>query len=487
MLIPEVGNGKNKDPVQPTTILRHVSSGRLALRAVLAVCTSTPLVAAQLPSVDGLDPAPSRGPNLVLVVTDDQRWDSLSCTGNPWIQTPGIDRIGREGAIFRNATVVCSLCMPGRASLLTGRAPYHTGVGSNTVPGRWPAGERNVAEQLQDAGYATALIGKWHFVRKTGEPIPGFERTVTFLGQGSYFGTGLEVDGELTAPESDRHLSDTLVDHALEWSLAADRTRPFFLLLSFKSVHLPFEPRAKFANALADVELRLPDGAGGQENAEFKSTFANALEAHRAYLRTVLSVDEAVGRFLDGLDDGGLLDETVVLFTSDNGYQWGEGEAFLKGSVAEPSLRVPLLIRWPREIDAGSSFPAPTLDVDITPTLLTLAGVPVPEHLDGRDLSVWWRSADVAAIDWRAATLHHSPVRARGRIPEELSLRTDEWKYVIDHRGAERLFRYRGQPLDGEDVLWAPEHESIARELRDRLERLGSDTGLPAPWMRRFR
>ena len=338
-------------------------------------------------------------PNVLLIFTDDQRYDSLSITGNPYIQTPALDRIAAEGALFRRAYVSTSRCCPGRAALLTGKNATRHGVWNNHPEPGSLDGHDSVADHLDRAGYRTAWIGKWHLPNSGGGPVRGFDRWVSYEGPGSHFGQVLNVDGETV--KSEGFQADRLTDHALEFlGDARDSAEPFFLTLAFKNPHVPMTPAPRHAGTLDHVPVGLPAsaldpvsslpafyrvlrGATGRHAIDDEEAYARDL---RAYWELMLSVDDNVQRVLDVLTASGELDNTLILVTTDNGQLLGEHGLQQKGLSYEPSIQVPLLMRFPERIQKGRTMDQLVLTEDLLPTVLELCGLDIPGDVQGKSL-----------------------------------------------------------------------------------------------------
>lgn len=367
-------------------------------------------------------------PNIVFVLVDDLRWDALGATGLAWARTPNIDRLAREGMSFRNAFVTTPLCSPARASFLTGQYARKHGVVGNTPAGE-PISHKLVTfpKLLHDAGYETAYVGKWH-MGTDDSPRPGFDRWVSFKGQGVYENPPLNIDGKQI--EKSGYMTDILSDFAAEF-LEARHEKPFCLYVSHKAVHGPFTPAPRHKDLFAgDVPPPRPNRSGPQER---------HLEIARNQMRCMVSIDEGVGRMYAALEKSGQLDNTIFVFTSDNGYFWGEHGFGDKRWAYDESLRIPLIVRYPALVPRGSRSSALALNVDIAPTALHLAGVEVPKGMHGRSLKEplrgnlrTWRTSFLAEYfkeerfpntpTWQAVrSARHKYVRyPNGERPDEL-------------------------------------------------------------------
>lgn len=341
-------------------------------------------------------PAAFGRPNFVFVYTDDQRWDCLGVVQRemgeharwPWFETPQMDRLAAEGIRFRNAFVVHSLCTPSRASFLTGQYTHtHRVMGNFTA---FPASAVTYATELTKAGYATAYIGKWHMGSQGGKR-PGFTYSASYLGQGRYFDCPFEINGKATATSG--WVDDVATGYALDF-IRQHKDGPFSVSIGYKSPHSRFEPPARLAEAFAGERMRPPVSFNIRPVYLGKVHIADPrYEKKRGnrppgdplnYFRVIRGVDQNLGRILDLLDELGIAGETMVIFTSDNGYQFGEHAIGDKRSAYEESMRIPMLVRYPKLELRGSTIDAMVANIDVAPTMLDMAGVPVPESMQGR-------------------------------------------------------------------------------------------------------
>jgi arylsulfatase A-like enzyme len=428
-------------------------------------------------------PAASSPPNLVVVLSDDHRWDALGAAGNAAIVTPVMDRMAREGVYFRQATVSVSQCHPVRASLLTGLPSYLHGVYSTKyqAPGvaetlcRRPT----VASLLREAGYRTVVVGKWHV-----PPPPwecGFDEARTWLADGgSHF-----RDPELARGHSDEHhvvsgfTQEIFADDAVNFLRGeAARTGPFLLWLGFTAPHLPYAPNPERIQALyagRSGEELLPPG------------FPRDVRANdwRHYNEAVSHLDEQLGRVLAALRETGLAERTVVVFLGDNGYMMGERGIGGPGSGAdgkqvpyESSLRVPFMLLGPglpRELVSD----LPVSSLDLPPTLLSLAGLPVPDSWPGRDLT----AALAGKLEIREAFAEWSDEKSEKFARHAFrAVRTPTHKLIVwkdPARGVE-LYDLGADPAEEHNLVAEPASQEVQRDLRSRLHAWMQRTGDPA-------
>jgi arylsulfatase A-like enzyme len=449
-------------------------------------------------------------PNIVFIMTDDQRQDAMSAYGNRILRTPNMDRIAAGGVRFAQSFVTNSLCAPSRASLLTGLYSFAHGVTTN-AGGPLFYNQPGLAEDqstfvhlLRRAGYHTALVGKWHM--RSGPS--GFDQWTIFPSQGLYHDPDMlagTLDTPLDAAVPLRlrgHADDVVGDLALEY-LRRPRDRPFCLLYQFKSPHRAWQPAERFADAFAAVDIPLPRTYEDRLDPEALRNAEMALadmpdfrdrgvdpslpadvrkrmnleHLVKNYYRVLLSVDENVGRVLDELDAQDIAEDTVVVYTSDNGFFLGEHGLFDKRLMYEESIRVPLLIRYPFRLEPHVDGGHMALNVDVAPTLLELAGVPVPGWMHGRSLVPLLERRDVA---WRDAFLYeYWEYPAEHCVRKNRGVRTERWKLIHYWERPEEweLFDLANDPAETTNVVEHREHAAVVERLRVRLAALRSELG----------
>ena len=431
-------------------------------------------------------------PNIIFILVDDQRYDELGFL-NPLLSTPNLDRLARRGVFFRNAVVTTSLCSPSRATILTGQYMHNHGVVDNNTPLKDGAG--TFPEMLQAAGYRTALIGKWHMGGLSDEPRPGFDHWVSFAGQGAYlpvdrFGnvTQLNINGE-RLPQSG-YITDELTGHAIDWLESAGDDAPFFLYLSHKAVHSNFTPAERHKNQYSDVELKLPASAEldkdnplrpmwvrNQRNSfhgiefPYHNPDVDLLEIQRNYHRTISAVDDSLGRILEWLDETGDADNTVVIYTSDNGFYFGEHGLIDKRSAYEESIRVPMIVSAPGRFLQGATVSAQVANLDIAPSILDIAGISIPEQFEGESFKgLADGSADPA--QWRDAMLYEYFWEFNfPHTPTTFAIRTNDFKLIQYHGiwDIDELYDMRSDPQEMSNLIEVPEYLDTIVDLRRRL------------------
>ena len=418
-------------------------------------------------------PAPVRAragaPNLLIVFSDDHRADHLGVTGAvPFLQTPVLDSLASDGMRFDNAYVTTALCSPSRATLLTGQYASRHGVQNNLSA--WTPGTPSFFDSLAAAGYRCAYIGKWHMPGDLPD-LPGVERFVTFTieeGQGVYRDCPLIIDGVET-PRPGTYVSTDLTDLALTWLDDGD-DRPYCLVVAHKAVHHEFEPPDDLLGLYDDVEIDLPDEAFTYQTLldrnVWEGTAGRLQTSYRRYCETLLGLDREIGR-LAARD----ADNTVLIYTSDNGYSWGEHVLTGKRWAYDDNIKVPLIVRWPKGVASpGTVIEEPVLNIDIAPTLLDIAGVPIPATMQGRSFAPLLRGD---AVDWREDVFYEYFADFPYQVPPSQAVRTDRWLYVEYDRGLPpELYDTVSDPAQRANLIEDPAHAVTRQELSQRLAEL---------------
>jgi N-acetylglucosamine-6-sulfatase len=371
---------------------------RKRIIAALTLLLGTTLFSAQ----------PSVRPNIVFILVDDLRWDEIDY---PFVKIPSIQRIAREGVRFTNAFVTTPLCSPSRACFLTGQYAHKHGVIDNTARDALSHRLVTFPRLLHDAGYETAFIGKWH-MGLDDQPRPGIDYWVSVPGQGVYLDPEINENG--TRRKVSGYVTDIFSDYTVRF-LKEDHAKPFLLYVSHKAVHPDLvqnadgslsDPSAgKFIPAERHKQLYAGDPIPHRPNAgkvpEGKPALLRTIgtlpplgaktgtddETIRNRLRMLTAVDESIGRIYEVLEQANRLQNTLIVFTSDEGYFYGEHGLSVERRLAyEESARIPLLMRYPPLIKAGTTLDQLTLNIDIAPTLLDIGGAPAAPQMHGRSL-----------------------------------------------------------------------------------------------------
>ncbi len=417
-------------------------------------------------------------PNFVFFLTDDQRWDAMSCAGNEILHTPNMDKIAEQGVRFENMFVTTSLCGPSRASFLTGKYVHNHGVRCNGEA--LSQDQRTFPEILKKAGYEIAFVGKWHNTDLGKDR--DFDYAFGFEGQGRYhnpvvsenFGPFMEYEG---------HVTDVLTDHAIKF-LEQDHEKPFCLLLWYKAPHRSWLPAKRFENLYQDTKIPEPltfnDTYEGRpdavKNADMKiGDFDDVPDLDtflKNYYRTLVGVDENVGRVLDALGNLGFEKNTAVIYSGDNGFFLGEHNFFDKRLMYEPSIRVPLLMKYPKMVRPGLLNQDMVLNVDIAPTILDLAGVPVPENLDGKSIKSLLQGKSTPLRSEFLYEYYEYP--AVHMVRKNRGIRTKRWKYIHYFEDPEEfeLYDIQNDPHEVNNLYGNPAFKDVVEQLRARLVKL---------------
>ena len=436
-------------------------------------------------------------PNIIFILVDDLRWDELGIAGHPYLKTPHIDRIGSEGALFRNAFMTTPLCSPSRASFLTGQYAFAHGITDNV--------DRSVASHklitfpllLQQAGYATAFIGKWH-MGNDDSPRPGFDRWVSFKGQGSYLNPEINDDGSDVNGRG--YITDLLNGYAVEY-IRRRHDKPFLVYLAHKAIHPEVMQHGDGSVNLAEAErfipaerhrnlfagkaiprrrnaMRPPIGKPALQRTindlpPLGSKTATSDEVVFGRQRSLMAIEEGVGEILKALQETNQLDNTVIVFASDNGYFYGEHGLSVERRLAyEESIRMPLLVRYPRLIKAGTVRDEFALNIDVAPTLLELAGVSPPVKTQGRSLMPLLKGL---GSEWRRSFLieyYSDKVFPRIRNMGYKAVRTERWKYIhySELDGMDELYDLKTDPYEMRNIINQRDAASTLEDLKRELE-----------------
>ncbi len=468
------------------------------------------LVAVSLTASCRRDPqhhAASTHPNILFVLLDDLRWDAVGYAGHPHLRTPHIDSIANEGVNFRNAFSTTSLCSPSRASLLSGVYAHKHGVTNNFT--EFPSGLRSFPGVLQQAGYTTAYIGKYHMGENNDAPRPGFDYFVTHKGQGKYYGTEFNINAERrVTPEG--YYTTVVTDMALEWLKRDHGGKPWMLILGHKAPHSFYTPEPKYAHTFDDVRVSYPQSAFElqdkpawirerlytwhgiygplfewrkkfpDDRPEAVKDFENMVHA---YWGTILSVDDSIGRLRAWLEETRQLDNTIIVFVGDNGLLEGEHGMVDKRTMHEPSIRIPMAVRYPGLTQGRKVIDQQVLTVDMAPSLLELAGAPALGAIDGRSWVQLVRSGDPA---WRKNWFYYYNYEKEfPYTPNVRGVRTEEWKYMHyphgdggpDRHMAE-LYDLKNDPGERVNRISDPAAAAKLAELKKERNRLMAGLGL---------
>jgi arylsulfatase A-like enzyme len=452
--------------------------------------------------------ADAKRPNVLVIITDDQRWNALSCAGHPYLKTPNIDRLAKEGVHFKNAVCTTSLCSPSRASILSGLYAFQHGVRNNFT--EFPRDLPSFPRALQRLGYQTAYIGKWHMGEDNDEPRPGFNYWISHKGQGKYFDNEFYIQDHRKLVKG--YYTHVVTDFAVDWIKKQGKEQPFCLILGHKAPHSFYLPEPKYQHTFDNVKIEYPKSAFQLDDKpdwvkqrittwhgiygplfEYRKKFpdprpeavADFAAMIRGYMGTILSVDDSMGKLLATLEGQGILDDSIVVFMADNGLLEGEHGMVDKRTMHEPSIRVPLLVRYPGLTPANRprAIEQMVLHVDIAPSLLELCGGEALPKIHGRSWAKLVRSGDP---DWRTAWLYeYNYEKQFPYTPNIRGVRTDDWVYMhyphgdggADRHKAE-LYQVKTDFDELKNLVDDPRHAAKLAELRTTLARLTRELGM---------
>lgn len=481
-------------------------------------------------------------PNILFIFSDDHAPQAIGAYGSKINQTPNLDRIAKEGATFHNSFCANSICGPSRACILTGKHSHVNGFLRNG--NKFDGSQVTFPKLMQNAGYQTAVIGKWHL---STDPT-GFDHWEVLPGQGSYYNPDLiQMDGSKKRFEG--YCTDLITDHSLQWLKERDASKPFILMCQHKAPHRNWAPPPRHFSLYKDTDVPEPDSlfddysgrsellkqnemsianhmfwehdmkfhgqnlfpehfSTGHKNGEYmrmtdtqKATWDAQYEPEnedfirrmkagelsdkdvvrwkyqryiKDYLRCIQAVDDGVGRMLDYLDETGLAENTIVIYSSDQGFYLGEHGWYDKRWMFEESLKMPFLIRWPGVIQSGTNSTALIQNIDYAPTFLELAGAEVPTAIQGRSMVDLWRNQGKPSAAWRDAIYYaYYENAAVHNVPVHDGIRTDRYKLMYFPRTREyNLFDLQTDPYEMQSVHDSQAYERILAGMKQRYEDL---------------
>jgi arylsulfatase A-like enzyme len=466
--------------------------------------------------------APARRPNFVFIMSDDHAAHAISAYGSRINRTPHLDRIAEGGMRFDACFCTNSICTPSRAAILTGTYNHVNGV--TTLDTHMDNSLSTFPKLLQQAGYQTAIVGKWHLGHGPAHDPTGFDFWRVLPGQGHYHNPvmlGPGPGGSHEVIERGGYVTDLITDDCLDWLAARDAERPFLLLCHHKAPHRTWEPSREHFTMYDDVDipepetmwddhatraavvqamrmrlmdldpivdLKAPVPPGLSEDEEIRWRYQRYI---KDYLRVIASIDDNVGRLLDWLDANGRADDTVVVYTSDQGFFLGDHGWFDKRLMYEESLAMPFLVRYPALVEPGSVCDQMALNVDVAPTFLELAGVEVPDDMQGRSIVPLLRGE--VPDGWRQSMYYRYWMHRDGahNVPAHYGVRTRTHKLIcyyndpLGQLGANgpadpvewELFDLVADPLETTNVIDDDRYAEVRRDLEAELARLQAEVG----------
>ncbi len=505
----------------------------------------------------------AKRPNILFIMTDDHATQAISCYGSNLIETPNIDRIAEEGLRFNNCYVTNAICAPSRAVILTGKFSHKNGVTDNEKV--FDGSQTTYPKLLRQAGYQTAMIGKWHL----GSSPTGFDFWSVLPGQGDYYRPEFIEMGDTI--EEEGYVTDVITDKAIKWLENRDDSKPFAMVYQHKAPHRNWMPASRHLGAFEDKVFPEPEtlfddyqgrGLAAREQEmeianhlwdawDFKLATKEELDNYgathtlekitdskhhdvasankreqdleklyrvykrmtpeqqelwnkayakrinkfeqfkkdeitekeltawkyqlymRDYLATLLSLDENVGRMLDYLEEKGLLDNTIVVYTSDQGFFLGEHGWFDKRIMYEECYRMPLIMRYPKAIKAGTQTTALSMNVDFAPTFLDYAGVEVPKDMQGVSLRPVFENSGLTPSDWRKATYYHYyEYPSWHSVKRHYGMRTDRYKLIHFYNDIDEweLYDMKLDPNELNNLINNPNYADIISDLKKQLQ-----------------
>jgi len=469
-----------------------------------------------------LNAAKDERPNILFIFTDDHALNALSAYGGPLAKlapTPHLDRIAKEGMLFRHCLVSNSICAPSRAVILTGKHSHLNGQRTNKDT--FDGSQQTVSKLLQRAGYQTAIVGKWHL-----KSTPtGFHHFEVLKGQGQYYNPLLFTNGEMVKHTG--YTTDIITDQALKWIDQRNQNKPFFLMAQHKAPHGRWEPALRHLKTFEDVQIPEPptlfDDYSGRSEApanhkmgiaehigpsrlmlRYSSKFTpeqyKIFDGHfrplneamqkldlkgkkltrwnyqryiKNYLRCVKAVDENIGRMMDYLDENGLSKNTVVIYSSDQGFWLGEHGWFDKRWMYEESLHTPLLVRWTGRTKPGSTNTDLVSNLDFAQTFLDIAGAPQPKDMQGRSLLPVLHGK--TPEDWRKTHYYHYYEAGGHGVPIHFGVTDGRYKLIRfpdEKLNTWEFFDLKVDPQEMKSRLNAPKYSKIIAGLKKELTRL---------------
>ncbi|MBM3737041.1 MAG: sulfatase [Acidobacteria bacterium] len=429
----------------------------------------------------------ARRPNVVVMLTDDQRWDCMSCAGHPFLKTPHMDRLAAEGVRFTNAFVTTSLCSPSRASLLSGLYAHSHGVTNNFT--EYPESLESYPRILQSEGYQTAYFGKWHMGENNDSPRPGFHHWVSHRGQGLYNDTEFNINGKREKVRG--YYTTVVTDMAVDW--LAKQSSPFCMILGHKAPHSANIPEPKYEHLFDGVDIKPPEtvsdtGEGKGEWVRQRLATWHGIKGPlygnkeygkfvRTYLATIPSIDDSVGRIYEALQKRGDLDNTLFVFLADNGCLLGEHGAVDKRVMWEESIRVPLLVRYPERLRTAAVRAEMVLNIDFASAVLDFCGARPLAKSHGRS---WKAVAEGTERGWRKSWYYEYNFENEfPYTPNVRGVRTDGWKYIHYPNGEGQpdtqmaeLYDLANDPKETRNRISDPEAQPKVEELKAELARL---------------
>lgn len=449
-------------------------------------------------------------PNILFIMSDDHASHAMSCYGSKLNETPQIDRISDEGMRFDNCFCTNSICAPSRATILTGKYNHINGV--ETLGRKFDGRQQTLPKILQKNGYQTAIIGKWHLGHGGVHDPTGFDYWNVLPGQGDYHNPKMYEMG--VEKQYEGYVTDIITDFSLDWLQNRNEEKPFMLMCHHKAPHREWEPDEKHAHMYEDIEIPEPetfhDNYENRSMAAARATMRIDRDLNekdlkvdppeglspselkswkyqryiKDYLRCIASVDDNVGRLLDYLEETGLAENTIVVYTSDQGFYLGDHGWYDKRFMYEESLRMPFVVRYPQEIKPGTVSQAMALNVDFAQTFLDYAGIPAPEDMQGSSLRPLFNGETPEGWQTSMYYRYWEHMSEPHKVAAHYGVRTERFKliyYYGESLGITpfgptepewELFDLQKDPSEMRSVYHDPTYAETVKELKDELHRL---------------
>lgn len=454
----------------------------------------------------------NKRPNILFIMSDDHAAHAMSCYGSKINKTPNLDRIANEGMRFDNCFCTNSICAPSRAAILTGTYNHENGV--KTLGDELDGRKQNVQKLLQEDGYQTAIVGKWHLGHGGVHDPTGFDYWNVLPGQGDYHNPMMIEMGE--EKKYNGYVTDVITDLSLNWLKNRSKDRPFMFMCHHKAPHRPWEPDEKHSHMYEDVDIPEPvtfhDDYNNRSNAAKEALMRVDQDLNKIdlkedppenlspeelkswkyqryikdYLRVVASIDDNVGRILDYLDEEGLTENTIVIYTSDQGFFLGDHGWYDKRFMYEESLRMPFIIRYPHAVETGSVTEDMALNVDFAETFLDYAGIEIPSFMQGTSLRPVMEG--YTPDDWQTTLYYRywEHLSEPHKVGAHYGVRTTRYKLIYyygesmgesntvdESRTPEwELFDLKEDPFELNNVYHSSDYAGTVESLKKELYRL---------------
>ncbi len=466
--------------------------------------------------------------NIIYIMADDHAYQAISAYGSEISRlapTPNIDRIAKDGALMDAVFCTNSICGPSRSAILTGNFSHVNGFYKNVNGGDFNGEQMTFPKIFQQNGYQTAVVGKWHL----GTTPTGFDYSkvlVNWGGQGTYFNPQFCINGKDTVVETKRHSTKVIEDDCIDWLSSRDPNKPFMLLYQFKAPHRDWRPDSIYHNLFTDFDFPLPetfndDYKGRLAASENMMEIGNHLNRRdmkqiapvglsrrdslrwlaygdqgqfwtpndtlqgedltywkyqtyiKDYLRCIAGVDRAVGRLLDYLDENGLSDNTLIVYTSDQGFYLGEHGWFDKRWMYEESFKMPFLIKYPKHIEAGTVSKELIMNIDFGPTLLDFAGLKIPSSMQGKSFKSTFNGNGIGRD---AVYYHYYEYPKWHKVQPHYGIRTDRYKLIHFYYSMDKweLYDLKNDPNEMSNI-YAEAPEELIQRLKSKLAKLKTE------------